>query len=160
VIDVEARGCNEKYWSSHRFAPEVVVAINHAIDKLKQRFKAKKLALVGYSGGGAIAALVAARRSDVVRLITVAGNLDHVFWTRQRNLTSLHGSLNSADDWQALLNIPQLHFIGGRDLVISRDVTESYLDRYPADRRPQIKVIEEFDHLCCWVKRWSELLQL
>jgi len=160
VIDTEARGCNKIYWSSHRFAPEVVTATDQAVDNLKQRFNAKKLVLVGYSGGGAVAALVAARRNDVVQLITVAGNLDHKAWTRQKRLTPLRGSLNPADYWQTLLNIPQLHFIGARDSVIGRDVTESYLDRFPANRRPHIKIVEGFDHICCWVKRWPELLSL
>ncbi len=160
VINAEMRGCNKIYWSSHRFAQEVVTTTDQAVDNLKQRFNAKELILVGYSGGAAVAALVAARRNDVVQLITVAGNLDHKAWTRQKRLTPLRGSLNPADYWRALLNIPQLHFIGARDSVIGRDVTESYLDRFPANRRPHIKIVEGFDHICCWVKRWPELLSL
>jgi dienelactone hydrolase len=155
----ETRGCSAIYWSSHRFAPEVVTAMNQAVAYLKRRFGAAELTLVGYSGGGAIAALVAARRDDVTQLITVAGNLDHEAWTREKKLTPLYGSLNPADYWQALLNIPQLHFIGGRDSVVGRAVTESYLNRYPSNHRPKIQVIEEFNHTCCWEKRWPELLQ-
>lgn len=157
VTDTEARGCNKIYWTSHRFAPEVISATNNAIDNLKQHFNAKKIVLVGYSGGGAIAALVATLRNDVIKLITVAGNLDHASWTQQKKLSPLYGSLNPADSWRSLINIPQLHFIGGRDSMIGRDVTESYIGRFPAKKRPSINVIEEFDHACCWVERWSKL---
>jgi hypothetical protein len=59
----------------------VISASNQAVDALKQRYGAQEIVLVGYSGGGAVAALVAARRTDVVRLVTVAGNLDHLAWT-------------------------------------------------------------------------------
>lgn len=80
----EASGCASRYWTEMRFAPEVIAATNQAIDQLKQKFSADQLVLVGYSGGGAVAALVAARRSDVVRLITVAGNLDQRAWATYR----------------------------------------------------------------------------
>jgi hypothetical protein len=78
VEKADWRDCGKKYWTSHRFAPEVIAASNAAIDALKNRAGASKLVLIGYSGGGAVAALVAARRHDVVQLITVAGNLDHL----------------------------------------------------------------------------------
>ena len=39
---------------------------------------------VGYSGGAAVAALVAGRRSDIVSLRTLSGYLDHVALNRAR----------------------------------------------------------------------------
>ena len=77
----DARNCRQAYWTDRRFATEVIEASDQAIGVLKQRVGASRLVLVGYSGGGAVAALVAARRDDVVQLITVAGNLDHRAWT-------------------------------------------------------------------------------
>jgi hypothetical protein len=44
-----------------------------------------------------VASLVAARRHDVVRLVTVAGNLDHLAWTTLHGVSPLTGSLNPAD---------------------------------------------------------------
>jgi len=55
-----------------RFAPEVINSFSRAIDTLKEKSGAKYVELVGYSGGGAIAVLVAAGRSDVVGVRTVA----------------------------------------------------------------------------------------
>jgi dienelactone hydrolase len=151
----DAKNCRETYWTGGRFAPEVIEASDQAINVLKQRVGADKLVLVGYSGGGAVAALVAARRKDVVRLVTVAGNLDHRAWTGMHHVPPLEESLNSANEWRALVNIPQRHFVGARDEVVSRDVADSYASRFPADRRPEIVVIPDFDHVCCWVEKWS-----
>jgi len=159
VEGVETRGCSAEYWTSKRFAPEVVAATSQAIDTLKQRFQAQQLVLVGYSGGGALAALVAAHRQDVKLLVTVAGNLDHRAWTEQHHATPLTGSLNPADAWQELLNVPQIHFVGGKDQVVGREVAAAYASRFPADRRPKIQVVPEFDHTCCWAEQWPDLFR-
>lgn len=153
----DARNCAPTWWSDRRFAPEVVAAADQAVGQLKQRFQAKELELVGYSGGGAIAALVAARRSDVARLVTVAGNLDHQAWTKLHHLSPLTGSLNPADAWPALAGLPQLHFIGKQDRNVGREVAASYQARFPAQQRPELRVIDGFDHSCCWVEQWPEL---
>lgn len=146
--------CQPKYWTSHRFAAEAVDSISAAIDALKTRFDASRLVLVGYSGGGAVAALVAARRHDVDRLITVAGNLDHYAWTTAHRLSPLVGSLNPSDFAASLLAIPQVHFVGGKDKVVGESVAQSYADQFPPSHRPRIVVMPEFDHHCCWVEYW------
>ncbi len=153
----DRRNCAVTWWTERRFAAEVVAATDQAVEQLKQRFHARNIELVGYSGGGAVAALVAARRKDVVRLVTVTGNLDHQAWTQQHRATPLTGSLNPADAWQALVDIAQVHFIGGSDTIVSRDVAQSYVARFPLNNRPQLRVIENFDHLCCWIEKWPEL---
>jgi hypothetical protein len=157
VEGAEARHCSAFYWTDGRFAPEVIAAAREAVDQLKQRFAAKRLALVGYSGGAAVAALVAARRDDVALLVTVAGNLDHRAWTRQHALTPLTASLNPADEWQALAAIRQFHLIGGKDRVIGPETLSAYLDRFPPRQRPPFKLIEAMDHDCCWAEQWAEL---
>lgn len=153
----DRRNCQKTWWTDRRFAPEVVQASNRALDQLKQRFHAQHIVLVGYSGGGAVAALLAAQRKDVTRLITVAGNLDHAFWTQQHRVAPLTHSLNPADVWQALVDMPQVHFVGDSDSIVSREVAESYSVRFPADKRPQLRVIEGFDHACCWAEKWPQL---
>ncbi len=153
------RNCNDSFWTNHRFAPEVIAAENQAIDQLRRRYNAKKLLLVGYSGGGAVAALVSARRHDVARLITVAGNLDTAVWVAQKHLSPLDGSLNPADAWRALLRVPQLHFVGGRDKVMGPAVAHAYRNRFPPGRRPRLVVIPAFSHHCCWVKDWPTLIR-
>jgi len=150
-------GCDKRYWTSARFAPEVIDATSQAVDQLKTRFGADEIVLVGYSGGGAIAALVAARRHDVVELITVAGNLDHRFWTKEHKVTPLSESLNPADVWKMLVDIPQTHYIGSEDRVISMANLRAYADRFPADSVLRVVVVPDFDHHCCWSEQWPQM---
>lgn len=152
------RGCAEKWWTSHRFAEEVIAASNSAIDELKYRAHARQVALVGYSGGAAVAALVAARRTDVASLTTVAGNLDPALWTQWHALTPLSGSLNPVDVALSLSHVPQTHWVGGRDKVVGRRLADSFAARMPADTQPRISVLEEADHYCCWAERWLQIL--
>jgi hypothetical protein len=159
VVDAAASGCGQRYWTQARFAPEVIDAENNALDALKVRFHAEQLTLVGYSGGGAVAALLAARRSDVTRLITVAGNLDHAGWTRHHHVEPLTSSLNPADMVNALKGIRQWHFVGGMDRIIPPALVESFAARFPDSHRPRVLVEPGYDHVCCWVQNWSRLMQ-
>lgn len=153
----DARNCATAWWTDRRFAPEVVTASSLAIDQLKLRFSAQRLVLVGYSGGGAIAALVAAQRHDVALLVTVAGNLDTQAWTALNRITPLSGSLNPADAWAALSGVPQLHLVGEHDRDVAPAVARAYQARFPPDRRPALRIVAGFDHHCCWVQQWPEL---
>ena len=67
--------CSQIYWSSHRYSPEIIESVSRAITILKNNNN-KTIRLIGFSGGGAIAVLVAARRDDVGAIYTVAGNLN------------------------------------------------------------------------------------
>ena len=149
--------CAEYYWIEGRFSREVVAATDIAIDALKQRFGATRLTLVGYSGGGAIAALVAARRPDVAMLITVAGNLDHDYWTSYHKVPPLTGSENPADQTAALRSIPQRHHVGGRDRIIPPELAWRFAGRFPPDGQPQVIVEGDFDHQCCWAENWPRI---
>ena len=126
-------GCHRRYWSLARYGEDVVEAINVALDTLKQRSGARRLRLVGFSGGAQLAVLAAARRNDVAGIITIAGNLDHRRWTASQGVSALTGSLNAADVASVVRHIPQVHFLGELDTTVGRDVIESYLTRMSAD---------------------------
>lgn len=155
-----AANCDRKYWTSDRFAPEVISATGIAIDRLKLRYAAERIALIGYSGGGALALLVAAERTDVTHLVTVAGNLDTEAWASFHKATPLTGSLNPADRWQSLQRIPQIHFVGSGDNIVPPDVAAAYVARFPAGSRPRIVTLQGYDHSCCWLENWPQLMRM
>lgn len=157
-VDAERTHCPERYWTGARFAPEVIEATSRAIDALKARFGARRLTLAGYSGGAAVAALVAARRNDVARFITVAGNLDHRAWTTHHRVAPLTGSLNAADAADRLAQLPQAHFIGGRDKVIPPALAQRWPKQFVGIGAANLHIITDADHACCWVQRWPALL--
>lgn len=155
VVKEEWAGCRQAYWTHLRFSPEVISAMNQAVEELKNEYHAKQIVLIGYSGGGTIAALITARRTDVIQLTTVAAILDIDFWARRESLTPLYGSLNPADAWSNLISVPQTHWVGGKDIVVPKEVALAFAQRFPATKKPKIKVLSAFDHTCCWATDWK-----
>jgi len=149
--------CRQLYWTDKRYAPEVIVASEHALTQLKERFNASKLILVGYSGGGAVAALLAARRDDVIKLVTVAGNLNHQAWTEFHNINPLNGSLNPVDFQEQLQDIPQIHFVGEDDKNIPPKLVQNFIASYDSDELANVIVVPKQSHSCCWQDIWQSL---
>jgi pimeloyl-ACP methyl ester carboxylesterase len=149
--------CNKKYWTSHRFSKEVIDSTNNAIEKIKAKYQAKRIILIGYSGGGTVATLVAARRSDIKQLITIAGNLDIDAWAKRHHLTTLDGSLNPADYYSNLESIDQTHLVGGKDTNISIAETMSYVRKFSKSNLIKVIVVDQYDHRCCWVEDWQKI---
>jgi len=141
--------CKQQYWTGKRFAPEVIESTNAAVDMVKKRFGAKKLVLVGYSGGAAVTALLAEQRNDIAAWVTVAGNIDHKAWTQYHNMTPLTGSLDPLINADKLVPIPQWHFVGGRDRIVPSEPTRRFAAKM---QNVQVIVIDEYDHGCCWAE--------
>lgn len=149
--------CSKALWSNDRFSEPVVVSTNSALDQLKTQTKTSKLRLVGYSGGAAVALLTSERRTDVIQLVTVAGNLDPITWANQLKLEPLTGSLDPVNVISATQQIPQVDFVGGKDKVVPSQITETFIKRYPVSHRPQLISIPENGHVCCWAEQWPKL---
>ena len=154
-ISHQSTSCRQKYWTSHRFSPEVIMAESIALDKLKKFSGTSKLRLIGYSGGGGVATLLAAQRQDVTELITIAGNLDHQTWTTQLGISPLTGSLNPLDVQQQIAHIPQWHFLGEKDQIMPASAVKRFLDNAPSSAR--IVMVEKADHHCCWEDALADL---
>jgi len=151
------RNCAQRYWTDARFAAEVVGSLDQAIEQLKTRYTASSLVLVGYSGGGTLALLLAARRTDVERIITVAGNLDPDAWAAYHHLHPLRQSLNPALQRAALARIPQQHLSGERDQVVPTALTLRFDKAYPAGTESSVLRFSHYDHQCCWARDWPRL---
>lgn len=156
--DADRRGCAVDDWTSARFSERAVAALDDALNQAKALARARTIALHGFSGGGAMAALLAARRSDVAFLATVAGNLDHRLWTSHHGDSPLSGSLNPVDGADRTRDIPQLHVTGGRDTVIPRTVLDSWRARLPGAQL-ELAVVPDAKHEGPWERLWPELLR-
>jgi dienelactone hydrolase len=150
--------CDQVFWTNKRYAPEVIEASEQALTQLKNIYNAKELVLVGYSGGAAVAALLAAQRDDVIKLITVAGNLDHQAWTQLHNLSPLTGSLNPANYRHQLQTISQIHFVGEDDKNIPAKLTQDFIASYDSDELANVIVVSGQSHSCCWQEVWPGLI--
>jgi len=156
-LGANAAGCDPRYWTEERFSPEVVQAMSTAVSQLKAQRHAQRIILVGYSGGGALAVLLAAQRSDVQRIVTVAGNLDTQAWTQRHGLGELVGSINPADWARRVAHIPQWHFVGAQDSNIVPALVQGYAAQLPPHSPAHVLVLDGFTHSCCWAEGWAAL---
>lgn len=159
-IGAPGNACPREYWMGKRFAPEVVASFNSALNQMTREYGISGFNLVGFSGGANVAGLLAAHRSDIVSLRTVAGNLDNDYFTNFHKVSPMPGSLNMADLAAKLSGLPQRHFIGGRDKFVPTSVFESY--QHAAGPSPCIHMTynENAEHMKGWTDRWPEFMAL
>ena len=146
--------CTSAMWTSHRYSDEVVNALSEQVERLSERYDRRDIELVGHSGGGTLALLVAARVTAVKNVVTLSAVLDPHAWTAFHDLLPLSGSLSP-------LTVPrqsqvdELHFMGGKDQVVPPALARVYQRRYP---QASLRIIDEFNHHCCWETYWPALL--
>ncbi|MCF6267200.1 MAG: hypothetical protein L3J57_11740 [Desulfuromusa sp.] len=156
---IQSPSCAPRFWSSDRYGAEVVNALSEALDRVKLTKGYRQLELVGYSGGASIALLLAAQRSDVLSVRTVAGNLDPDAFCRLHRVTPLTGSLNPVNFADKLQYIPQLHFIGKEDSIVPVDIFNSYRDHFADQHNIHTYIVPDMSHSAGWVERWSDLVK-
>lgn len=157
VEGAERHGCSVNDWTFGRFSQRAVESMDKAIDELLAMTGTKAVALHGYSGGGGVAGILAAWRSDVVFLGTVAGNMDQRLWTSLLKNSPLNDSLDTVSFTAATRFIPQLHVIGGRDKTVPAAVVDSWISRIQGGHVDRV-VIPEAGHDFSWERYWPELL--
>lgn len=149
--------CNSHYWTDARYSADVVELMQNAIqEKIKQLPNDKQtrpIILIGHSGGGTLAMLIAQQLHRVSGVITIAANMDIDAWTSHKNYSSLDKSINIAKT-SSMRKIPQVHFFGSRDEIVPAKINQPFLQKI--GKSPT--VIEGFDHNCCWLDQWPTLL--
>lgn len=151
--------CEETYWTDKRFSEEVIQSVDQAIDWFVKKSQSSGVDLVGYSGGGAVAALVAARRTDVKSLRTVAGNLDPKGLNEYHHVSPLDvESLDPMGVAAKIATIPQYHFIGDGDKVVPALLAENYLKQSGAGNCLHVMNVSGADHANGWTENWPRLL--
>ncbi len=150
--------CTLRDWTTGRFAAQLVAALDQAVSRERAKAPARELVLVGYSGGGVMAALVAARRGDVALVITVAAPLDVADWTRRLGLSPLAGSAFPLNQAERLSQVRLVAFAGQKDETVPVASIASAVATL--GRSATLVVVPAFDHRCCWVRDWPRLRRL
>jgi predicted alpha/beta hydrolase family esterase len=149
---VERPLCPVQWWTSERWGEAVVEITAQALDRLLQASGAHELVLIGHSGGGTLALLVAARRRDVRCVVTMASPLDIQAWAQGQGMTPLSGSLNPADLPMPAGVFQERHLLGEDDRVVPL----SSMGRYEARLHPEhVMRLPHQGHSQGWVQRWQ-----
>ena len=147
--------CQPWWWTHGRYSPEVVRSLVAAIKGIMPARPPSRIVLIGYSGGGVLAILMAPHLEGVSQVITIAANLDTDAWTDHHGYSPLRGSLNPARQAALDKGISQLHLIGDQDTRVPLASLTAYLARNP---EANLRILPGFDHRCCWVKQWPDIV--
>lgn len=151
---VSAAGCHTGLWTNERFSRQVLASLGEALDALKQRYGNSEFELIGYSGGAALALLLAAHREDVAQVQTLAGNLSPHQWVESLRLTPLQGSLEPLDYAHRLAAIPQRHLVGDRDKVVPANLSLRYIHSLETAACVERVVLVGVSHDQGWEVKW------
>ena len=151
---ISSQMCDPIDWTHARFSEKIVRSMDAVITELIANDKERSIVLIGYSGGAALAMLLAPRISRVEAVVTVAGLLDTEAWTGYHGYEPLSGSLNPAD-----ADLPnhthQIHIIAEQDDIVPPSISRNAIARWP---HADVWSYENFDHACCWTQQWTKTL--
>ena len=147
--------CSASSWTHRRYAPEVVHSMASALRSFLAQHPYRHVVLIGYSGGGSLAWLLASLVPETRAVVTIAANLDTDAWTTLHRYNTMTGSLNPALQPPLPTSIVDVAYVGGRDENVPPSIARSF-----AARHPNAKIVEiaQFDHRCCWIEQWPQLL--
>lgn len=150
--------CRDKrYWSSHRWAPEVITAYHDALNRIIAKHTKKPIHLIGFSGGAAIAALLTAQRDDISRLTTLAGNLDTDAVNRLHNVPATPQSLNPINSATRLKHIPQRHISGSHDRIIPPSIAQNFIAHQGLGHCASATVLPITHNAADWIAAWPRI---
>ncbi len=142
------------WWTSRRYDEAVVSSLNAALDSIASDYDG--ITLFGHSGGATLAMLMAARRQDVLAIVTLAGNLDTRAWSVHHGYGALTGSLNPMNDAPLKRSIRQLHYLGEDDTNITAEMLRPALERQAGS---ELNLVPGIAHNCCWRSLWPDILK-
>ncbi len=163
----ERAECDPQWWQGARYGDTVITLMQNAITSAIERIEIDRqtqlanppplqVRLIGYSGGGVLATLMAQERPEVQCLITVAAPLDLTAWTAGHGVSPLAQSRNPAQLGQ-LRDVPQTHWYGQNDRVVPPQALGSYPWRQLGGRS-HVHVLPQYDHRAPWADHWPALL--
>ncbi len=152
---VAENGCKPWFWTHGRYSVEVVMSMVEVVEKLAQQLNRKNIVLMGHSGGGALAVLMAPHIADTKGVVTLAGNLDIKSWTKEHAYTPLAGSINPATQDVLPKSIVQHHYLGSDDRIIKQQDVRAFVQR---QKTASFHQLDGVDHNCCWDKHWFNIL--
>ena len=151
--------CHYTYWSSKRFSEPVIESMNEVVSEYVKRSMAREIDLIGYSGGAAVAVLIAERRSEPTTLRTVAGDLDPQGLNLFHKVSPLTGSLNPMDVAFRISRVPQRHFVGTHDTMVPPFVAQNFKRASEYDSCIQVTEVRYAEHAKGWEEKWKDLLE-
>ena len=150
-----SKGCEPRLWTADRYGTEIVESMCLAANTLAQQYDAESVELIGYSGGGAIVAGMRTCTNRLIRITTIAANLDPAAWA------DYHGFL-ALDDIEpvesAIMHSGQAtetHWQCKTDEKIPPSVTDRY---FLAQEKATRQIVDSCTHASGWRQYLSQII--
>lgn len=144
--------CEAALWTSARYGERAVESMAAALRRFMASRRVGTIVWFGYSGGGALAVLLAARFAETAALVTVAANRDVAAWRAHHRQPALVTSLDPAAGRPLPPGIVQRHYVGSEDVVVPPATLRRVLSW------PGWIEVPGFDHRCCWAAVWPQIV--
>lgn len=145
--------CSPHLWTHARYGEEVVSSMAEALNRIVPA--ERKIVLIGFSGGGALAMLLAQRLPAVVAVVTIAANLDIDAWADLHGYIRLQASLNPVEGPLLPEGVVQLHYAGAKDTRVPPEVSRAALARLGG--KPIL--LPDVSHTRGWKRHWPAILK-
>ena len=153
--DSDKRDCDDaRWWTDARYSEPVLASMQSAMLNLQQALGFKQIRLVGYSGGGAIAALLTPR-INASSLVTIAANLDIDEWTHHHGYLTLKSSLNPQSMPPSSATNAAIHMAGAKDRAVPARIVGAFVKKHGG----LLWVYKKYNHGCCWARDWPSILK-
>lgn len=107
--------CAPYWYTNGRYSAGVVDSLRKALQQLAPN---RPLILLGHSGGGTLAMLLAPKLPQACAVVTLAGNLNVDAWAKAHDYSPLAGSLDPAQEPPLPARIDQWHLYSAQDRTI------------------------------------------
>lgn len=153
-FDTNDPPCSPAQWTLERYSQQTVDSLLAAARALIP--PQDKIVLIGHSGGGTLATLLAARLPQTCAVITLAGNLDVGRWISSNQYTPLPDSLDPSLQPPLAPAITQWHFAGADDRIILPSWIQAFSDHQPGSH---FQVLAKTNHITPWQQHLVESLK-
>jgi pimeloyl-ACP methyl ester carboxylesterase len=146
-------GCTKALWTGARYGEAVVASMAVALRRLAPGDR--PLVLIGFSGGGTLAVLLAQRLPQVVAVVTLGGNLDIERWADGHGYGRLQDSLNPVEGPRPASRVVQMHYAGSLDSEVPPALITDAARRLGGESF----VLEGVSHADGWDRHWAAILE-
>jgi pimeloyl-ACP methyl ester carboxylesterase len=152
------RHCHPALWTFSRYSERVIAAMVEAAGRWLATYQEESMVtLVGHSGGGVLALLMAERLPQVNRVIAMATPVSLSAWAQQHNYLPLFDSLDpmAIQTWRSDV---ERHFLfGSDDSVVPPERFVPLARTIPGSR---VEIVPGQGHRCCTLLSHEDRLPL